>query len=335
MRLAFLVTLLLGRFALADWWNVSGPAPGPVPVNPPKCVANCDDAPSPSQQQQPSNRNTRDPEAEARQRAAEEAARREAQRRAEEAQREFEAVRDATKRLEDVGSSAREQARRFDDYRDQLERREANARPLERLLAPVSAPAVVKPAAGARTSLSMKEYCDRLNATAPPARSLRVSDVPLPSPQAGVRTAAFEAPPSIPPGRFTDVTAAIKKARDALKEEAKETAENLGWRYLDQHVPFLKSARESFESVKQNYEALSGMTTRLAASAFTHAEDVALTVGGAGGTATPEDNDRVLRSMGRDVNDTTSKLLADQARGAIKDSMLDKVSDWFFPGEEP
>ncbi len=40
-------------------------------------------------------------------------------------------------------------------------------------------------------------------------------------------------------------------------------------------------------------------------------------------------------SMGRDVNDTTSKLLADQARGAIKDSMLDKVSDWFFPGEEP
>lgn len=331
MRLAMLATLLLSRFALADWWHVSGPAPGPVPVNPPKCVANCDDAPSPAQQQQPSNRNTRDPEAEARQRAAEEAARREAQRQAEEARREFEAVRDATDRLGDVGSSTREQSRRFDDYRDRLERRETHVRSLERVLAPV----LEKPAVGARTPLSMKEYCDRLNAAAPPPRSLRVSDVPLPSPQSGARTVAFEAPPSIPPGRFTDVTAAIKKAREALKEEAKETAETLGWRYLDQHVPFLKSARESFESVKQNYEALSGMTTRLATSAFTHAEDVALTVGGAGGTATPEENDRVLRSMGRDVNETTSKLLADQARGAIKDSMLDKVSDWFFPGEEP
>ncbi|MDP1824824.1 MAG: hypothetical protein Q8L48_16330 [Archangium sp.] len=330
-RLGLLVTLLLARLALADWWNV-GPGPAPPPVNNPKCVSGCDDAPS--SQPQNSNRNTRDPEAEARQRAADEAARQEAERRAAEAQREFEAVRDATQRLGEVGSSTREQARRFDDYRDQLERRETLVRSLERALAPVGAD-VVKPAAGARTAVSMKEYCDRLNAAAPAGRTLRVSDVPLPSAQSSVRTAAFEAPPSIPPGRFTEVTAAINRAREALKVEAKETADSLGWKYLGEHVPYLTSAKDLFDSGKQNYEALSGLTTRLANAAFAHAHEVALTVGGAGGTATREDNDRITQSMGRDVNDTSATLLAEQARGAIKESLLDKVFGWFAPGEDP
>lgn len=328
MRPALVLALLLASPALADWWNVS-PPPAPPPVSNPKCVANCDDSSSSSSS---SSSNTRyvDPEEEARKAAAAEEARREAEQRAREALRDFEESRDEVQRLGRVGAEVRQQARRFSDYREQLEQREAKARSLERALAPVAAE---KPAVGARTSLSMKEYCDKLNAAATPARGLRASEVPLPG--TATRTAAFEAPPTFSPGRFTEVTAAIQRARAALKEEVNETAQAIGWRYLDQHVPFLKTARELFENGKQNYEALSGLNTRLATNAMTHAQDVALTLGGAGGTVTSEDNDRLLRSMGRDVNDTSSKLLADQARGALKDSVLDRASEWFLPGEEP
>lgn len=326
MRLALLVTLLLARFAFADWWNV-GPGPAPPPVSNPKCVANCDDAPSSPQQQQRSNPNRRDPQEEARQRAAAEAARREAERRAQEAQRDYESVRDATTRLRDVGSLVREQAHRFEDYREQLEQRETKVRSLERALAPVRASAVEKPPPGARTPLSMKEYCDRLNAAAAPARSLRASEVPLPSAQVAARTAAMKAPPVVPPGRFGKV---LEEASDALKEKAKEAAEARAWEYLDSKVPILKSARETFESAKANYEALTEMTTRLATSLFIHAGDVAHTVSGSGGTATDEDNDRVIQSMGRDVTDTSSTRLSEEAP-----ELFGNAGGWFSPGEEP
>lgn len=331
MRRSLLLGLLLTQSARADWWNGST-APAPPPVSNPVCVANCGDS-SPTSSPSPNPRYV-DPEEEARKAAAAEAARREAERRAAEALREFEQSRDAIRRLGEGGSEVREQARRFSDFREQLEQRETKVRALKSSLAPV---VVEKPAAGSRTSLSMKEYCDKLNAAAPPARSLRPSEVP---PLAATtfttaRTAAFEAPPAIAPGRFSEVTAAIQRAREAMKEDIDDTAQTIAWRLLDRHVPFVKSARELFESGKANYEALSSLNTRLATTAMTHAEDVAFTVSGSGGTTTSEDNDRIVRSMGRDVNDTSSKLLADQARGALKDSFFDRASSWLFPGEEP
>lgn len=334
MRSVLVGSLLLAAPAFADWWNVAPPPP-PPPVNNPVCVANCGDSSS-SSSSSPSSSRTRyvDPEEEARKEAAAEEARREAARRDREALRDFEGSRDRARRLGETGAEVREQARRFSDFREQLEQRETEVRALKSSLAPV---VVEKPAAGSRTSLTMQEYCDKLNAAAPPPRSLRSSEVPPLSATTftTARTAALEAPPTIGPDRFAEVTAAIERAREAMKEDIDDTAQTIAWRLLDRHVPFLKSAREAFESGKANYEALSSLHSRLATTVMTHAEDVAFTVSGSGGTTTPEDNDRVLRSMGRDVNETSSKLLADQARGALKESVLDRASEWLFPGEDP
>lgn len=325
-----LIGVLIAAPVSAEWWNVSGPTHGPVPVNPPKCLEPCSDASAPTQSQRPT-RAASNPQEEARRAAAAAAAAREEARRAEEARREYQATEDETRRLGAVGSGQREQARRRTDEREQRKEREAQPRALERSLAPV---VVQKPAPGNRTPLSMKAYCDQLNAAAAPPRSLRPSEVPA-LPTTAARTAAFDAPPWIAPGRFAEVTAAIQRARAALGAEAKEDAEAIGWKLLERKVPFLAPVREVFEKGKAQYEALSKLNTRLATGAFTHAEDVALTVGGAGGRATPEDNDRLLRSMGRDVNDTTSKLMADQARGALKDSLIDEGLDLVSPEEAP
>ncbi|MHB8874291.1 MAG: hypothetical protein ACYC8T_11440 [Myxococcaceae bacterium] len=342
-RLAALGALLFALPAFADWWNVPGGGGNVPDPGEPVCVANCGDDSSSSSgsSNQGSQERYVDPEEEARRQAAAaaaaEAARVEAERLAREALQDYEHAHDAARRLGEKGASVREQARRFADFSEQVERREERAGSLEGLLAPVSAPKVLAgPAPGALPStLSMKEYCQRLNAAAPPKKGLHVSDVPLPSAGAGTRTAAFKEAPKVPSDRFAEALTYAGRARAALKEELRETAEAVGWRYLDGHVPFLKSAREVFESGKQTYEALSKLHTGLATQAFTHAGEVALTVGGGGGTATPDDNDRLLRSMGQDVNRTSSTLLADQARSSLKESVLDKWVGWFGAEEGP
>ena len=271
------------------------------PASPPECYGNCEQAPRerPSRSQESSE----SPEDRAQRQEAEEAAaeasRQVALREAQEALRESEASDEAREGLANKGAAVRNRARRFQEYSDELVRREENVRKLDAQFAPVNlAPAPAAPSPGPQSPpLSMKEYCRRLNAAAPPAQGLRASSVPA-LPRAPAEQPAFWASPRHGPGEFQPLLeGALQEAAAAAQDKAKKEAVAAIWKFLEGRADLFKSIHDA----KKTYEKESSLVQLLSTKAFDIINKVAETVGPGGGTYTEQQHDEDVGSMVGDV----------------------------------
>lgn len=298
------------------------------PVNPPRCVAGCDDATesAPTQTQ-------RAPEESPAQRAAREAAAEEARRRAEAADRAAlqaaDESRSALERLDHQGARLRDEVQRFDTFERQATGRERVRPEVRDAMVPLEPPPQPTPA------FSLEEYIRRLNEEER-ARQRGLRSTPPPPPGTAAPPATGPAAAAIPAERVSVLTVLARQ-----RAEARAIADELAWEELwrrpEKYVPGVKLIRTLIEDGKAISTGLRGVNQRTMESTFSQAHQVAWTLGSGSTSAsvTDEDNTALLRQQQADVTRTLSELLADKLRGTVLGGVVEHAGDWRSGGASP
>ena len=293
------------------------------PVNPPKCVAGCDEGdPSSSS----SSSSQRAPEETAAQQAAREAAAEEARRRAEAADQAARQAADESRndldRLETRGARLRDEAQRFDAFERNATGRERVRPEVRDAMAPVRPPAQPTPA------FSLEAYIRRLNEE-DRARQRGLHSTP-PPPLGTVAPAPTRPAPATIPADQVGVLTVLARQRAEARAIADELAWEELWRRPERHVPGVKTLRSLIEDGTKLFEGLNAWNLATLKGGFSQADQV-LTLGRSSTSRpslTSEDNTALLEQRERDLTRTTSEFFSDKVRSSFLGGVVGHSGDW-------